>query len=49
MNIIVIVSDTLRRDYLPCYGNKTTIAPNIDRFAEDAIIFEDAYPASFPT
>ncbi len=49
MNIIVVVSDTFRRDHLPCYGNTEVITPNLDRFAESALIFEDCYAASFPT
>ncbi|MCY3832900.1 MAG: sulfatase [Chloroflexi bacterium] len=49
MNVILVVSDTLRRDYLPCYGNADVITPNLDRFAESALIFEDCYAASFPT
>ena len=39
MNIIVVVTDTLRRDYLSCYGNTEVITPNLDRFAESALIF----------
>lgn len=27
MNVILVVADTLRRDYLPCYGNTEVIAP----------------------
>jgi len=49
MNIILIVSDTLRRDHLGCYGNKWISTPNIDKFARNSLIFEDAYIASFPT
>ena len=49
MNVILIVSDTFRRDHLPCYGNAEVITPNLDRFAEQALIFEDCYAASFPT
>ncbi len=49
MNVIVVVSDTFRRDHLPCYGNDEVITPNLDRFAESALIFEDCYAASFPT
>lgn len=48
-NIVLIVSDTLRADHLPCYGNKTVIAPNISALAEDSIVFENCYAASFPT
>ena len=49
MNVIIIVSDTLRRDHLPCYGNQEVIAPNLDAFSKRALVFEDCYPSSFPT
>ena len=49
MNVIIVISDTLRRDFLGCYGNKRISTPNIDRFAENSIIFENAYIGSFPT
>ena len=49
MKIIVIVSDTLRWDFLGCYGNKWIHTPNIDKFAKRAIIFDKAYAGSFPT
>ena len=49
MNIIVVVSDTFRRDHLPCYTDTDVITPNLNRFAETALIFEDCYAASFPT
>ncbi len=49
MNIVVIVSDTLRRDYLGCYRNKTIRTPHLDRFAESCVVFDNAHAASFPT
>jgi arylsulfatase A-like enzyme len=49
MNFIVLVSDTFRRDNLGCYGDSRISTPNIDRFAEKAIIFDNAYVGSFPT
>ncbi len=49
MNVILIVSDTLRRDHLGCYGNNWISTPNIDRFAKGSLVFEDAYIGSFPT
>ena len=49
MNLILIISDTLRRDHLGCYGNSWISTPNIDRFAAQSIVFERAYAASFPT
>ncbi|OVE78168.1 hypothetical protein BVX98_01135 [bacterium F11] len=38
-NIIVIVVDTLRADYLGCYGFKGDISSNIDRFADSSVRF----------
>jgi len=49
MKIIVIVCDTLRRDFLGCYGNAWVHTPNIDRLASESIIFDRAYIGSFPT
>ena len=49
MNFILIISDTLRRDHLGCYGNTWISTPHIDRFAEQSIVFDRAYAASFPT
>ncbi len=49
MNFIIIISDTLRRDHLGCYGNEWISTPNIDRFAAKSLLFENAYSASFPT
>ena len=49
MNFIIIVSDTLRRDHLGCYGNNWISTPHIDAFASKAIVFDRAYSASFPT
>lgn len=42
MNVIVIMADSLRFDYLGCYGNKWINTPNIDKFAEQSILFENA-------
>jgi len=49
VNFILIISDTLRRDHLGCYGNEWISTPHIDRFAEKCIVFDRAYAASFPT
>ncbi len=49
MNVILIISDTLRKDYLGCYGNTTIHTPNIDAFAKRCVVFENHYAASFPT
>ena len=50
MNIILIVSDTFRRDNLPCYDPETVVrTPNLDGLAEKAIVFDGAYTGSYPT
>src|SRR5438876_7463656 len=49
MNVIVVISDTLRRDHLGCYGNPWIRTPNLDAFAEQAVVLERAYISSFPT
>jgi len=49
MNTIVIISDTLRRDFLGCYGNEWIHTPYLDRIAEEAIVFDRARAGSFPT
>lgn len=49
MNVILIISDTLRRDHLGCYGNTWIHTPNLDEFANKSIVFDQAYCASFPT
>ncbi len=49
MNVIVIMMDTLRRDFLGCYGNPDIRTPAMDAFARRATIFESAYTGSFPT
>ncbi|MBN2060661.1 MAG: sulfatase [Deltaproteobacteria bacterium] len=49
MNIIWVVSDTLRKDHVGVYGNKTIRTPSIDSFAEKSIRFDRHYIAAFPT
>jgi len=52
LNLIVVVSDTFRRDNLACYGNKwieNLETPSLDRFAKDSIVFDDFYPEGMPT
>ena len=38
-HIILISIDTCRADYLSCYGYKHQTTPNIDRFAQEGILF----------
>ena len=49
LNVILLVSDTFRADNLAAYGSQWVDCPNLNRFAEKAIVFEDAYPEGMPT
>ena len=42
-NVIVVMLDTLQFNYLGCYGNTRVKTPNIDRFATEGVVFENAY------
>ena len=48
-NVLMIVSDTFRRDHLGVYGNPSIRTPNLDRFASDAVVFDHHLVSSFPT
>lgn len=42
-NILFIVVDTLRADHLPLYGYANGETPHLDRFARDAVRFDDSF------
>lgn len=42
-NVLLIVVDTLRADHLPGYGYRGGSTPNLDRFAEDAVRYDQAF------
>jgi len=44
-NIVLITIDTLRADHLGCYGYKQNTSPNLDAFAKESLLFENAYSA----
>lgn len=46
MNILFIMCDQLRWDYLSCYGHPHLKTPNIDRLAELGVRFDRAYTQS---
>jgi arylsulfatase A-like enzyme len=56
-NLIVIVLDSFRQDHVGVYHGGREVfpgvapcrTPNIDRFAAQSLIFENAYPEAFPT
>lgn len=41
-NVIVLIFDTLRSDYLGCYGGRSE-TPNFDSAARDGVLFESAF------
>ena len=45
-NIIIIMPDQLRRDYLSCYGHPTINTKNIDALANEGILFDNCYCAA---
>ena len=49
MNLIFVVTDTLRADYIGSYGNKWIKTPNIDAFARQSVQFNNCYGEGLPT
>jgi len=47
MNVVVLMLDSLRPDFLGCGGHPVVRTPNIDRIAEEGIFFSRAY-AEYP-
>lgn len=48
-NVIVLMIDSLRYDHVGFNGNTWIKTPNLDKFAQDCIIFDNAYPEGLPT
>src|ERR1051325_2267957 len=51
-NVLLITIDTLRPDYLSCYGSNKVKTPNIDRLASGGVVFKDtisAAPVTLPS
>jgi len=57
MNLIVVMLDSLRQDHIGFYhrgrrsfeGVRSCETPNIDAFAAQSVVFENAYPEGLPT
>jgi len=49
MNVVIIVSDTFRWDYLGAYGNTWIHTPHLDALAAESALFLDAYAEALPT
>jgi arylsulfatase A-like enzyme len=45
-DVLLVVTDTLRADRLGCYGYAAPTSPELDAFAENAVLFERALAAS---
>lgn len=43
MVVIVYVFDSLRADFLGCYGCTGNMSPNLDALARDSVVYENAY------
>src|SRR5689334_19953056 len=41
-NLVIILVDTLRQDFLECYGFQGAISPGLGRLAGDSILFTRA-------
>lgn len=48
MKVIMVMYDTLRRDFLPGYGKLCMNLPNFRRLADHSAVFECSYAASLP-
>ena len=48
MKSILIVLDTLRRDYLTAYGNNWVHTPNITQLAAQSVVFDNHWVGSLP-
>ena len=48
-NIVLMGIDSLLATHMSCYGYHRQTTPHIDRFAEDATLFEKTYSAHIPT
>ncbi len=51
-NVILIIADSLRPDYLGCYGYAKNVSPNIDTLAYKGVVFTNAFcqaPLTMPS
>jgi len=49
MNVVVIVSDTLRWDYIGAYGTDWISTPHLDALASESVTYDGAYGEGLPT
>ena len=49
MNVILVLMDTVRRDYLSAYNSATSVkTPNLSALAQQSVVFDQAYIGSYP-
>lgn len=48
MRAVMVMFDSLRLDFLPCYGGKGIELPNFKRLAEKTVTFDNSYVCSLP-
>ncbi len=48
-NVVIIVLDTTRVDYLSCYDYREDTTPNISRLAREGTLYDEAYSTDFWT
>ncbi len=49
MNVILVMSDSFRKDHIAALGHSWMRTPNLDRFAADSAVFPNFRVGSFPT
>ncbi len=49
MNVLYIVIDTQRADHLSCYGYFRKTSPNLDKLAEEGVLFENCIASDIAT
>jgi len=49
LKVILIVLDTARKNHLSCYGYTRKTSPNIDKLANEGVVFTNAYASNVPT
>jgi arylsulfatase A-like enzyme len=48
-NVVLVITDSMRKDHLGPYGNDWVKTTNYDALAEESLRFSRAYPESLPT
>ena len=48
MNVILILIDSLNKDYIEPYGNKTVKTPNLQKLANKGVVFTNHFLSSAP-